>query len=285
MHDRHSLARPFALVCAAGGWLTADLAGLRYARSDEVLLRALLFLLTPLVAAFVGWKVAPKGAPSGARFALLPLAGGAVNGAIIGFLVAFPGGGVGGALLGPFVAVGFLPFLAPAFVAARCSQGRAGSLLAQVERRSVWGASFAGVALGTLVPRLLAHPHAGTEAWKGEVVLAGAMLIGATRVALLDLRDLALLRSMASRTLGARTARAAAETVDLGIGNGVSEEEVVAAGSYRAGGMVREYVGDPAQLSGAIRNQLVVDGLVVAATIGALALAVLAPVPRGMLEL
>jgi hypothetical protein len=172
-----SLVLPCGAIGLVGGWLAADVLA-----TDEHALRFWLAGVTPIVAALLGYYLTPRSggvrgdgsmafgagdAPAdGLPWVDAPgkwprrgpfvegvpalwaiVAAGAVNGLIIG-LVAGPAAMIFGAAAGAVIALPFVPALAVVLSAAnRVGRARAGSIVALSDRRAVWAATAAVIAV------------------------------------------------------------------------------------------------------------------------------------------
>ncbi|KYG06121.1 hypothetical protein BE21_36725, partial [Sorangium cellulosum] len=184
-----SLVLPFGAMGLVGGWLTADSFHL-----PDRSVHCLLAGVTPVVAgllghymtsriggvgsagaaapgAAAGWADRPGGASGPGRWtrrgpiaaSLLSLwaivVAGVVNGMTVG-LVLGPVGMLVGAPFGAVFSLPFVPALAVVLLAAnRVGRARAGSVVAQADRRAVWSATAAVTAAAALAaPALFGRP-------------------------------------------------------------------------------------------------------------------------------
>lgn len=266
---RRSLAAPFAVLGAAGGWLTLDAFGLAPGAGHhehlhgivgdrETVVQAVLLLTTPLVAGLVGrWVSSPRSKDHAFRFVVSTVGGGILNGGLVG-ACAFPlFGAIPGAVYGGLVSWAFMPFLVPAYVAARLARARPGSLLASVERRTVWAVTLVSVAAGVLFESWGAvarpEPTAGSV---GELAMLVAAFAGCALIALADGLALRRAGSLAAHPLVPRSSREAERTIDVGVGDAHWEEAegVTGAPTYRERERVaRVYSGDPRRAHAAVR--------------------------------
>ncbi|WP_437534784.1 hypothetical protein WME79_11325 [Sorangium sp. So ce726] len=212
-----SLVFPCGAIGLVGGWLTADVLEM-----DELVPRFLLAGVTPIVAALLGHYLTPRiggvrgdgstafgageapvdGAPwvdapgkwtrrgpfmAGMLALWAIVVAGVVNGMTIG-LVAGPAGMIIGAAFGAVFALPFVPALAVVLIAAnRVGRARAGSIVALSDRRAVWAATAAVIAVALQLGSGLAGaaaPDAGRlVAVMGFAVMAGLCALDALEIA------------------------------------------------------------------------------------------------------
>jgi hypothetical protein len=254
------LAAPFALLGAAGGWLTADVFSIPTSGAGEGWYRLLLVVVTPVVAAFVGRSVAPQRRAAALRFPLVVVAGGAINGTIIGCFAFFPIGAIVGALWGLFIGAAFIPFLAPAVVASIHADARPRSLLAPLAARATWCAAFLGIAFG-------AFATGASRGGRGSWELALGAAAGAAVIAAMDAAALLRARTVAAHPRVPRTTRPAGATIDFGVGEETSEDAVAEGGYREAWAVARAYVGDVPGAMRSMRRHVVASTLMAAVSI------------------
>jgi hypothetical protein len=284
---RRPLVAQFALLGAAGGWLTADAFGLGRNELDgfhgghqhavlsdrETRLRIALVVATTVLSALVGWWSSSRrvrGSMPG--FIAVTLACGIANGVFVGEFAFYPEGAMARAIGGAIVSALFLPFLLPVYVAARTAKARDGSILAGIEHRTIWSATFLAVAVATIL--VSREPMPGPSG--ALAVIQGVdlgLIVGAFAAsALLAAADgVALRRSgeLAARSLAPRSSREPDRVVDLGIGDAQWEDADGVAGpaTYRHPERVaRAYAGDARRAFRAVRTRFVLSLLVAAST-------------------
>lgn len=212
-----SLVFPCGAIGLVGGWLTADVLEM-----DELVPRGLLAGVTPIVAALLGHYLTPRiggvwgdgamafgageapldGVPwvdapgkwtrrgpfmAGMLALWAIVVAGVVNGMTIG-LVAGPAGMLIGAAFGAVFALPFVPALAVVLIAAnRVGRARTGSSVALSDRRAVWAATAAVIAvalqLGSGLPRAAAPDLGRLVAAMGFAVVAGLCALDALELA------------------------------------------------------------------------------------------------------
>ncbi|KYF87815.1 hypothetical protein BE20_25050 [Sorangium cellulosum] len=299
-----SLVLPFGAMGLVGGWLTADSFHLPD-RSVHYLLAG----VTPVVAgllghymtsriggvgsagaaapgAVAGWADRPGGASGPGRWtrrgpivaSLLSLwaivVAGVVNGMSVG-LVLGPAGMLVGAPFGAVFSLPFVPALAVVLLAAnRVGRARAGSVVAQADRRAVWSATAAVIAAAALAaPALFGRP-AVPEVGRA-VAAVGLGVVGALFV--VDAVALAkvLTLPLPPRLIGAEEAReggagitgimGTGERVDLGFGDEVRVEVVQPTHAYRGAPQIARVVrGNRERAVGALRAGLARGGIALA---------------------
>ncbi|WP_437592251.1 hypothetical protein [Sorangium sp. So ce1000] len=305
-----SLVFPCGAIGLVGGWLTAD-----FLDMTELVPRCLLAGVTPIVAALLGhyltariggvWsdgaltssagEVSMSGAPwvdapgkwtrrgpivAGTLALWAIVVAGVVNGMALG-LVAGPAGMVIGAAFGAVFALPFVPALAVVLVAAnRVGRARAGSIVALSDRRAVWAATAAVIAVAL---QLGAGLHGASAPDVGRVVSMMAFaVVGAlcvidavemTRVLKLPRERAGAGEEIAERIAaeieagateamgagedgGARSAARAAgrgtgERIDLGLGDEVQVEVVRPTHAYRGAPQIARVVRGNRELAAA----------------------------------
>ncbi|WP_437281075.1 hypothetical protein WME90_11095 [Sorangium sp. So ce375] len=313
-----SLVFPCGAIGLVGGWLTADSLDM-----TELVPRCLLAGVTPIVAALLGHYLTPRiggarsdgAATSGAGEAPMDgvpwvvapqkwtgrgpmvasvlvvwaiVVAGVVNGMTIG-LVAGPAGMIIGAAFGAVFALPFVPALAVVlFAASRVGRARAGSIVALSDRRAVWAATAAVIAvalqLGSGLPEAMAPDLAGLVATMGFAVVGGLCALDAAAL----VRVLKLPRERtgvgaeiaegiaaeieaaameeatgAGEDGGARSAaraggRGTGERIDLGLGDEVEVEVVRPTHAYRGAQQIaRVVLGNRERAVAALRAGLV----------------------------
>ncbi|WP_437726894.1 hypothetical protein [Sorangium sp. So ce861] len=297
-----SLVLPFGAIGLVGGWLTADSFHLPD-RSVHYLLAG----VTPVVAgllghyltsriggvgsagaavpgAVAGWADGPGWASGPGRWtrrgplvaSLLSLwaivVAGVVNGMTIG-LVLGPAGMIVGAPFGAVFSLPFVPALAVVLLAAnRVGRARAGSIVAQADRRAVWSATAAVIAAAALAtPAFFGRPAAPEV---GRAVAAiGLAVVGALfvvdAVALAKMLTLPLPRRLIgveeAGEGGAGMGVGAGERVDLGLGDEVRVEVVQPTHAYRGAPQIARVVrGSRERAAGALRAGLARGGIALA---------------------
>jgi hypothetical protein len=207
-----------------------------------------LTIITPVVCAFLGARVNPRQADTavGAVLALTVSAAiaGVANGAIIGFFAMPPHGALLASPWGFVCALPFVPVLAVIVLAARrVGRARLGSVVDRSDRRGVWVATMAAIALATVA----VAPHG--EALRGVPFW---IALSATEVALaLTVLDLVERRRIGRPVIlgGPLRVRAASspaapdddaelgthvEVYDAGLGDATFEEMAPAPQPYRS---------------------------------------------------
>lgn len=249
-----SLAAPFGLIGLAGGWLTAD--AFRVGTGEPV--RWLLVVVTPIVAwllgAYLTRRVGPAARTSDLSWArrghlaaaLLVLAtiliAGVLNGVLIGMMLAGPMGMLIGVFFGVMCALPFIPALgAVLFAAHRIGRARQGSIVDASDRRAVWAATAAAIALASLLVPALAERVRPPEASLWMAAASSAVL------AALLLADAVALVRVVKATRGVEDAvshglsggeaegQAAGQAplVDLGLGDETRVDALPAQHAYR----------------------------------------------------
>jgi hypothetical protein len=242
-----ALQAPFFAVGLVGGWLVAEIHHLDRS-GTELALRGLLTIITPLVCVFLGARVHPRQADSalGAVLALTVSASiaGVANGAIIGFFAMPPHGALLASPWGFVCALPFVPVLAVIVLAARrVGRARAGSVVDRSDRRGVWVATMAAIALATVAVAPHGESLRGVPFWIAlsctEVALALTILdlverrrVGRPVVLSGPLRP----RAPASQETPDDEAGVAAhvEVYDAGLGEATFEELAPAPQPYRS---------------------------------------------------
>ena len=295
MEDRPrmpQLALPFALVGAAGGWLTATLFDnplLHYTPSRAA---PIALACTGVFGALVGARLTRNAAPelpwvsrthAWLRLLVTVLAGGAASGASVG-AIAFRTwqGTTSGFAAGLFAALLFLPACVAVLAAGRrAARARLGSLVAGSDRRVMWGILLAVLSINTLMGA--ADWLLGDVPWVALALTAVAFL-GTLALLLLDLRALGRVAvaaregaAMEVEDAGQKADREAegaeVPSLDLGLGDDVRAQVKRGGAAYRARERaVALLVGSPEEARAALRGALVtkVVGLaVVCLTLGA----------------
>ena len=301
------LALPFAIVGAAGGWLSASLVSnplvqrFRWDLEVEATLVAAAFaglagaLLTrwcrrdPL--AYVldpsDSEAAPR--PATDRWplqALVVLAAGTLTGAIVASALDVYNGLWFGALAGLGCAAAFVPVcLAVIAAARRARRARLGSLVSDSDRRAVWGILATALSVATL-EALPAWPAAA--AGEGSAPVPAAVMLGAAALVIAGILvadGLGLRRARRELAPGlvARDPTSLASTdveaprLDLGLGDDLAARIARTAAAYRGRDRTLALVqGDPEQAISAFRRALARGGAclsIVALAAGAHALA------------
>ncbi|WP_441287829.1 hypothetical protein ACSRUE_37895 [Sorangium sp. KYC3313] len=307
------LVFPCGAIGLVGGWITADVLEM-----DELVPRFLLAGVTPIVAALLGHYLTPRiggvrgdgsmafgagdapadGAPwvdapgkwtrrgpfvAGVLALWAIVVAGVVNGMTIGLVVG-PAGMIIGAAFGAVFALPFVPALAVVLIAAnRVGRARAGSIVALSDRRAVWAATAAVIAvalqLGSGLPGAAAPDLGRLVAAMGFAVVAGLCALDALEIA----RVLKLPRErsgagdeVAERIAGeieagatgagddgaaSSAARAGwkgtGERIDLGLGDEVQVEVVRPTHAYRGAQQIARVVrGDRGRAVAALRAGL-----------------------------
>ncbi len=209
---------------------------------------------------------------------------GVVNGMTIG-LVAGPAGMIVGAAFGAVFALPFVPALAVVLIAAnRVGRARAGSVVALSDRRAVWAATAAVIAvalqLGSGLPGEAAPDLERLVAAMGFAVVAGLCMVDAVVMArVLKLprersgagdevaeriaAEIEATGAMAAGEDGERAERCAGrgkgtgERIDLGLGDEVQVEVVRPTHAYRGAQQIARVVrGDRERAAAALRAGL-----------------------------
>jgi hypothetical protein len=276
-HRQASLALPFAALGLAGGTLSAHVTvGLDHLHSHgDGFIGALLMVLTPLTCAFLGEYLRGRVKRAFvARTLLATVLAGALNGVGIGLFVGAGAGVLVGASCGFFFSLPFVPATL-LIVGAGRSVGRAGvgSLVDTADRRGVWAATFAAIALGALVATF-------QRGGPPPLFLTSVALAGLLAISLLDVIAAHRLRRLAALTEGMRLRQhvpmeitAGAQAFDLGVGDEAWDEVARSPTPYReADRLVRVVHGNPAQARAAVGGALRRDGIAMALAVGALLL-------------
>jgi hypothetical protein len=270
-----SLTLPFAVVGAAAGWLSAGfIANPLINHFGESGMEGVAALSSAAICAAIG-KILPRLCPpqnpfsrnSGnwIRLGVAVLLGGGLSGAITsGLMLGSPESMEDGMLLGLCCAAAFLPVCALVLRAARrAERARLGSIVADADRREVWGILVACLAVATLA----ALPDWKAAAW-GSVPLplvATAMALGTglATAALLS-TDKRALESIARATEGFEAspkdgdelvASTSVPKVDLGLGDDLFAKLSRHAAAYRnRDRAVALVVGSPDLAEAAIRK-------------------------------
>jgi hypothetical protein len=300
------LALPFGAIGFVGGWLTADMFGLR---GDEI--RWLLGIVTPISAAVLGACLTARiggGRGEAARFSaeaggragswtrqpplvasLLVLGAivlaGIANGATIGMVLLPPVGAIVGAIYGAMCALPFIPALGLVLLAAnRVGRARAGSIVAASDRRAVWTATATAIAVAGLAGRALFSRTVAPD-----LVLVAAGISCAVLAAMFVADGVALTRvrtmppaELAADEVGAPlgltaeelAARGSAgldagrrEEIDLGLGDEVRVEVVTPTHAYRGVQRIARVVrGDREGAAAALRAGMMRAGVALAAS-------------------
>lgn len=323
-----SLVLPFGAIGLVGGWLTADSFHLQPPHDAP---RFLLAGVTPITAALLGSYLTTRiggvgsggaatssagaGAADGARLvdagwmegpgrwtrrgpivaSLLAVwaigVAGVVNGMTIGLLVG-PAGMIIGAAFGAVFSLPFIPALAVVLLAAnRVGRARAGSIVASADRRAVWAATAAVIAVAALGARALFGAPVAPEL--GRVVAAmGLAAVGALFV--VDAVAMARVLTLPRRPMGAgeggergdsgeveveveaeatgeaggkrsATGVGRGEMVDLGLGDEVQVEVVRPTHAYRGTRQIARIVrGNRERAVAALRAGLARGGIALA---------------------
>lgn len=261
-----SLALPFGAIGLVGGWLTADsyhlepphnLPGILLVAVTPVVAALLGSYLTrriggvgsggsaasdggagaagsagPLLAA--GWAEGPgrwtqRGPLAASLLAVWAIGvAGVVNGMTILGILLGPEGTILGAALGALFSLPFIPALAVVLLAAnRVGRARAGSIVAASDRRAVWAATAAVIALAALA---LSGAPAAPELGRA---VAGAGLVVVAALFAIDAVALARVLTLPRRPVGAGAGGGGGG--ELGDGGEV-EIEVEVEGRAEAGG-------------------------------------------------
>lgn len=293
------LTLPFAIVGASAGWLSAGLLAnplVRMMQGGKQLLTAFLAMVFAGAtgALLTRWCIGKRYA-----YELLPddpsvrapgdrwwrhvtavLAAGAATGALFAALCDTYGGPSSGAVTGLCCAGAFVPVCAAVIVTARRAQrARLGSIVADSDRRAVWGI----LALTLAVATLEAIPDWPASA-KGEVeiptpVIWMMLAAGLATLAILIADERALRRARVAIAPGLEQ-RSAADIdpldtavpgLDLGLGDGVLARLARSSSAYRGRDRTLALVqGSPEQALAALRRA-VRRGAVSLAVIGAVA--------------
>jgi hypothetical protein len=237
------LLGPFSLIGVAGGWLTAD--AFRLGDAGDRGLRWLLTLITPMtaavLAAWLGGRAGRRPLAFGLSIAGGTMVAGALNGAVIGFAVAAPFGAAFGLVPGLLCALPFVPaLLLVSFAARLVARARRGTVVHGADRRGPWVASFAAIAVASLVaipfaqryPASLVPALAAFCATTLTVWLAGAFALDVVAWARVARLAGAAVRLRPAGPGAIRPPRGA-RVVDLGLGDELAEEVIAPAAAYR----------------------------------------------------
>ncbi len=283
-----SLALPFAVIGAAGGWLTAVRLGV--SAQDRISLP--LSLVTPCVAALLGWALS-RWLRGRAFLALLPVAtvmAGALNGAVVALVAGPPDVCIFGAMFGAAVGAVFILPLAPVALAwARVGRARAGTRVDAVHRRAVWVVC----ALAVVTAGWLGGRWAEADAVRFVAAVASGLGLAALlALTLVDGVDLARLVRAARRVRrrvplspGSRDPAAADVVVDFGLGEEVAEVRTLARDAYRD--MDRRWIlvrGSPVRAGRSLARALSFDGFALGAALFAPRAWVATPTPPAIVE-
>jgi hypothetical protein len=291
------LELPFALVGAAGGFLSVELLSTRSLGAVPRELQPVAVIVGAMIATLVGTIVrklcigrkyayvldepdAMSRATSDRNgvHAIVVLVGGALIGAIVGAALNCNRCIAMGALGGIVCSIAFLPVVIAVVRSARASQrARLGTLVARVDRRAVWSILATTLALTTLeaVPDWLSESD-------GYVAVSIACACGAVVLAVLlwDGRANGSARAtLADLAAPPAFADEAAQTIDLGLGENVGARVARGVSAYRDRDRTLALVrGDPFEVRQAITRALVrgrASFAVISAVLGVHALAAL----------
>lgn len=320
------LALPFGAIGLVGGWLTADSFHLQPPYEAP---RFLLAGVTPITAALLGSYLTKRIGGVGSGGAATSSAGagaveaapavgagwmegpgrwtrrgpivasllavwaigvaGVVNGMTIGLMVG-PAGMIIGAAFGAVFSLPFIPALAVVLLAAnRVGRARAGSIVASADRRAVWAATAAVIAVAALGARALFGAPAAPELGR---VVAGIGLAAVGALLVVDAVAMARVLALPRRPMGAgagggrggsgeveveveATGEAGGkrsgmgvgmgERVDLGLGDEVHVEVVRPTHAYRGARQIARIVrGDRERAVAALRAGLARGGIALA---------------------
>lgn len=245
------LELPFALVGAAGGFLSVELLSSPWLRGMPRDLQPVAVVAGAIIATIVGTII--RKLCVGRRYAyrldepdamsratsdrdgvhtIVVLAGGSIIGAIVGLAANCSYGVAQGTLGGLLCSIVFLPVVIAVLRFARASQrARLGTLVARADRRAVWSVLAATLALTTLeaVPDWLGR-------YDGLVATAIACACGVVVLAVLlwDQRANRSARAtLADLTTPSTFADEAPQTIDLGLGDDVGARIAHGASAYR----------------------------------------------------
>ncbi|MDI1480430.1 hypothetical protein [Polyangium sp. y55x31] len=277
------LAPPFAITGAAAGWLSAGLLSNPLFGVTYEGVKPLAALGTMLIAAVtgvllkklcLGWRYSyeidtpnPEYRPTSDRLGyhvFVVLLAGAAAGAMVAALDDAHGGTLGGAASGAFSAILFLPVCLLVLSSARRAQrARLGSIVADSDRRAVWGILAAALSAATLLAAL-DWPAARLEEAETPIP-ALVILLATTAVTLVVLSAnlRALKRAQAALAPGLETGEdgpaplvdPSVPRVDLGLGDDLASRLARSAAAYRGRDRAVELVqGNPEQALGALRR-------------------------------
>jgi len=294
---RPHIALPYAVLGAAGGWMAADFFRVGVLSLDAGLRPALL-AVTPLAALVLGLLLNPITRWPRGRAAFATVVGvlgaGLTAGGLVGVLI-WSRHGVGeGAASGFWCAAAFLPGFAAVLAAARrVGRARPGSLVDGADRRAIWLAVAAAVALGTLaaLPDWYVFPGSARPS------LAVSRSLGVVAVALIAavlLRDLVALARALRATREIRSMRSCApddpnlswarRQLDLGVGHEAAAAVIPAAGVYREHDRVLQVIrGNPEHAGRAMRGAVAWGAAALACGVACL-LATLEPPMTGSMK-
>lgn len=282
---RRHLALPYAVLGAAGGWMAADFFRVGALRHMDAGLRPALMTITPLVALILGLLLHPVTRWSGWRAALATASGvlsaGLVAGAFVGVMTWSKYGLGEGAASGFWCGAAFLPgFAAVLWAARRVGRARPGSLVDGADRRAVWVAAAAAIALGTLaalpdwtiLPGMSRPSLSISRALGAAAATAIAALLLCDGVGLLRAwraqGELKQMRPCAPDEPGLSWAR---RQLDLGLGYEAAASVMPAAGIYREHDRVLKVIrGDAGAASRALLGSVGVGAAALACAVGCL---------------
>jgi hypothetical protein len=279
------LALPFAIVGAAGGWLSTELLAnplmrMTWPGKEWVAALIAMALAGATGALLTRWCAGKRYAyeleapdpddrlstDTWLRHVTAVLLAGTLTGLAVALLFETYRGPVIGALSGLCCAIAFVPVCALVIVTARRAQrARLGSIVSGSDRRAVWGILATALAVTTVEaapdwPAYLAGERAAPLPAVLLVVGAGAVI---TFVMAADARALRLARSSTAQGLTQRDAadpEPAGEglaKVDLGLGEGSWERLARSASAYRGRDRTLALIqGDPEQALSALRRAL-----------------------------
>lgn len=294
------LALPFAIVGAAGGWLSAGLMSnplVQRAKSSPQLLATLLAagfaaltgaLLTRWCTndeayRFHSSELGPDGRPPSdtwPRHALAVLAAGTITGALVAGVSRAYNGMAIGALGGMLSALAFVPVcLAVVAAARRAMRARLGSIVASSDRRAVWGILAMALTIATLeaLPQWAAAAAGDVPSAAPVKYMVGLAGLAIAFILLADLAALRRARAALSLDLVQRSAEQvdAADTraprLDLGLGDDIAAQVAAPANAYRGRERtVALITGSPEQAMVALRGaaRRGIAGLVLVALVG-----------------
>jgi hypothetical protein len=286
------LALPFALVGAAGGWLSAGLAGHPLVQRVSTSPRGAATVVAAGLTALAGtlmtrWCTRPDAplylgeaegearpaSDSWPRHALCVLVTGALTGGLVAGICNVFKNPLLGALGGVLCALAFLPVcLAVIAAARRAMRARLGSLVSESDRRAVWSILATALSVATL-EALPSWPGAATHDVPAPLPAVLMLVVSAALVAgvlVYDAIDLRRAKQALAPGLEARDptdtraseADAAAARLDLGLGDDLAARVARTSAAYRGKDRTLALVkGDANQALSALRRALARGGL------------------------
>ncbi|AKT41329.1 hypothetical protein [Chondromyces crocatus] len=268
---RFHLVLPFTVLGVAGGWMAADFFRVGALEHMDAGLRPSLVAIAALASSLLGLLLQPVTRWPGWRATVVATASvllaGMLAGGFVGVMTWSRYGLGEGAASGFWCGVAFLPGFAAILMAARrLDRARPGSLVHGADRRAVWLAVSAAVAMGTLaalpdwtfIPGM-GRPELGVSRWLGvtSVVVIGVLLLSNGVGVIRAHRAAGKLRDMRTCAPNDPSLSWARRQLDLGLGHEAAASVMPSAGIYREHDRIMEVVrGDPARAGQALLGSL-----------------------------